>query len=171
MPATQRGHARRLPSGKWQLRYYDADGNRATGGTFPSKTAALDHYRDEIEPRLNGTPEPVAELTLTEFVDLYLERHAAVVRSRTIGTLRQRLGYATSAYGDVPLAELERMSGEVADWQRQLPVRSRYGIVSALRQALEAGVRWGHLGANRPSSQVATRSRRPGPCVRTPSPS
>ena len=24
MPATQRGHARRLPSGKWQLRYYDA---------------------------------------------------------------------------------------------------------------------------------------------------
>jgi hypothetical protein len=50
MPATQRGHARRLPSGKWQLRYYDAEGERKTGGSFPSKTAALDHFRDVIEP-------------------------------------------------------------------------------------------------------------------------
>lgn len=141
MPATQRGHARRLPSGQWQLRYYDAEGNRKTGGAFPSKTAALDYYRDVIEPRLNGEPEPLAELTLGEFVDLYLARHAAVVRSRTIGTLRQRLGYATSAYGDVSLRGLERMSGDLADWQRTLPARSRYGIVSALRQALEAGLR------------------------------
>ena len=33
MPTIQRGHARKLPSGKWQLRYYDADGARHTGGT------------------------------------------------------------------------------------------------------------------------------------------
>ncbi len=53
MPAIQRGHARKLLSGKWQLRYYDADGARHTGGTFPSKSAAMQHYRGSIEPRLN----------------------------------------------------------------------------------------------------------------------
>jgi integrase len=150
MPATQRGHARRLPSGKWQLRYYDAEGERKTGGVFPSKSAALDHYRDLIEPRLNGEPESEQEreLTLAEFVDLYLERHGVTRRGRTIGTLRQRLAYATRDYGDVLLVELERMSGELADWQAKLPERSRYGIVQALRQTLEAGVRWGYLGAN-----------------------
>jgi integrase len=147
MPATQRGHARRLPSGKWQLRYYDMDGARRTGGSFPSKTAALDHYRQVIEPRLGGV-EPVVEQTLSEFVEVYLARHAVIRRSRTIGTLRQRLRYATSAYGDVPLTQLERMAGEIADWQASLPERSRYGIVQALRQTLEAAVRWGQITRN-----------------------
>jgi hypothetical protein len=73
MPAIQRGHTRKLPSGKVQLRYYDAAGNRKTGGTFPSKSSTMQHYRDAIEPRLNGT-EPVSELTLSELVELYLER-------------------------------------------------------------------------------------------------
>jgi integrase len=150
MPATQRGHARRLPSGKWQLRYYDAEGNRKTGGVFTSKTTALDHYRDVIVPRLNGDPEEEEplELTLAELVEVYLGRHAVTRRGRTIGTLRQRLRYATRDYGDVPLAELERMGGDLADWQANLPERSRYGIVQALRQTLEAGVRWVYLGAN-----------------------
>src|SRR5262245_65095383 len=102
MPATQRGHARKLPSGKWQLRFYDADGNRQTGGTFPSKSSAMQHYRDAIEPRLNGI-EPMPDYTLSGLVDLYLERHSAVVRPRTITTLRERLVHATRAYGDVSL--------------------------------------------------------------------
>jgi hypothetical protein len=46
MPPLQRGHARKLPSGRWQLRYYDADGKRLTGGAFPTRSAALTHYRD-----------------------------------------------------------------------------------------------------------------------------
>jgi integrase len=146
MPATQRGSVRRLPSGKVQLRYYDENGERQTGGVFPTRSAAFAHYRDVIEPRLNG--EPDRDVTLAEFVELYLGRHAVTRRSRTIGTLRQRLAYATRDYGDVLLAELERMSGELADWQATLPERSRYGIVQALRQTLEAGVRWGYLGAN-----------------------
>ena len=58
MPAVQRGHARRLPSGKWQLRYYDEDGERRTGGSFPSKSAALAHYRDVDRAALRGEPAP-----------------------------------------------------------------------------------------------------------------
>jgi integrase len=160
MPAIQRGHARKLPSGKWQLRYYDADGTRKTGGTFPSKSAAMQHYREAIEPRLNGT-QSVQELTLAELVDVYLERHAAVVRPRTITTLRERLVHATRSYGDVPLRELERMAGELATWQATLPERSRYGIVQALRQTLAAAVRWDYMSRN--PAKLAGRNPEPPP--------
>jgi integrase len=100
-------------------------------------------------------------LTLAELADLYLERHAAVVRSRTIRILRERLAYATRDYGAIPLAELERMSGDLADWQGKLPERSRYGIVSALRQTLGAAVRWGYMEAN--PAKLAGRNPQPSP--------
>ena len=51
MPATQRGQAYRLGPNRWGLRYYDADGKRRRKSPFPSKRAALAHYRDVIEPR------------------------------------------------------------------------------------------------------------------------
>jgi integrase len=161
MPATQRGHVRRLPSGKVQLRYYDADGKHRTGGTFKSKSAALDHYRDVVEPRLLGKPEAPPELTLTGFVDVYLERHAKAARTRTIGSLRQRLKYATRDFGDVTLRELEAMVDELAAWESRLPARSRYGIAGALRQTLGAAVRWGHMSQN-PAKLVGP-NRQPSP--------
>jgi integrase len=99
-------------------------------------------------------------------VDLYLERHAASVRPRTIAALRWRLGIATAAFGDVPLHDLERMSGEVASWRATLPERSRFAITSALRQALGAAVRWGYMGAN--PAKLAGRNPQPPPrSVRT----
>ena len=74
------------------------------------------------------------DLTLAEFVPLFLDRHAPAVRTGTIQGLRERLGYATAAFGDVPLRDLERMSGEIAAWRTRLPDRSRYAITGALRQ-------------------------------------
>lgn len=54
----------------------------------------------------------------------------------------------------------------MASWQAKLPERSRYGVVQALRQALEAAVRWGYLQSN-PARQ-AGRNRQPAPrTVRT----
>jgi len=161
MPATQRGQAYRLAPKRWGLRYYDADGIRRRKSPFASKSAALAHYRDVIEPRLRGEPEPLPELTLAEFVGLYLERHAATVRPRTMVTLRERLPHATTAFGDVPLRDLERMSGELASWMAKLPERSRYGVVQALRQALEAAVRWGYIKVN--PAKLAGRNRQPAP--------
>jgi integrase len=105
--------------------------------------------------------EPVPELTLSELVELYLDRHAAVVRPRTISTLRERLVHATRAYGDVPLRELERMAGELATWQATLPERSRYGIVQALRQTLAAAVRWDYMSRN--PAKLAGRNPEPSP--------
>jgi integrase len=165
MPQVQRGQAYKLGNGRWGLRYYDSDGCRRRKTPFPSKSAALQHYRDIVEPRLRGEPTPLPELTLTELVDLYLERHAANVRPRTIETLRERLAHALSAaafdYGTVRLRELQRMSGDLASWQAALPERSRYGIVQALRQTLEAAVRWGYMSSN-PAKQ-AGRNTQPAP--------
>jgi integrase len=161
MPASQRGQAYRLGPNRWGLRYYDAAGKRRRKSPFPSKSAALDHYRTVLEPELRGDPAPIPEITLAELVDLYLERHAASVRPRTILVLRERLAYANRAFGEVPLRDLERMSGELAGWQAKLPDRSRYGIVSALRQTLGAAVRWEYIARN-PAS-LAGRNPQPSP--------
>src|SRR5215211_2564963 len=161
MPATQRGQAYRLGPNRWGLRYYDAEGARRRKSPFSSKSAALQHYREHIEPQLRGEQVPMPELTLAELVDVYLDRHGATVRPRTIQTLRERLPHATRAFGDVPLRDLERMSGEIASWQARLPERSRYGVVQALRQTLGAAVRWGYMQTN--PAIVAGRNRQPSP--------
>jgi integrase len=148
MPATQRGHARRLPSGLWQLRYYDADGQRHNGGTFPTKTAALHHYRDQVAPRLNG-PSPTRDLTLSEFVaDVYLPRHSMIRRPNTIRALRERLARPNAAYGDVSLRDLERMADDLAAFRLTLPERFAHDVMRALRQTCGAAVRWGYMSAN-----------------------
>ena len=70
--------------------------------------------RDVIEPELRGDQPARADLTLNELVELYLERHVANVRPRTIATLTERLRHAERAFGNVPLRELERMAGDIA---------------------------------------------------------
>jgi integrase len=163
MPATQRGQAYRLGPNRWGLRYYDPQGTRRRKSPFPSKSAALAHFREVIEPQLRGDRPTTPNVTLAEFVPLYLERHAATVRGRTIAILRERLAYAVRAYGDVPLSDLERMGGELASWMATLSEGSRYGIVQALRQTLEAAVRWGNM--NRNPAKLAGRNRQPAPRV------
>lgn len=80
MPAIQRGQAYRLGPNHWGLRYYDRAGVRRRKSPFTSKSAALAHYRDVIEPELRGEPVRAPDLTLAEFVELYLERQCARVR-------------------------------------------------------------------------------------------
>jgi integrase len=161
MPAIQRGQAYRLGPNRWGLRYYDAGGERRRKSPFPSKSAALTYYRDVVEPGLRcGTP-PLPELTLAELVELYLERHAASVRARTIDTLRERLRHAVTAYGDVPLRDLERMSGDLAGWRARQPEGVRYARMNALRQVLGAGQRWGYMTTN--PAVLAGRNHQPAP--------
>ena len=91
MPAIQRGQAYKLGRGRWGLRYYDRDGvRRRTKEKFPSKSAALQHYRDVIEPQLRGEPAPADRPdTFADLVPVYLARHAASVRRRTIGSAQR----------------------------------------------------------------------------------
>jgi integrase len=161
MPATQRGQVDQIGPKRWRLRYYLPSGERKSKQPFSSKSAAWAWFREHIEPLFNDGLAPLPELTLAEFVPLYLERHAAVVQPRSIRTLRERLPHATRAFGDVRLRELERMSGEIAAWQARLPERSRYGITQALRQTLEAAMRWGYIQRN--PAKLAGRNRQPAP--------
>ncbi len=161
MPATQRGQVDRIKPGQWRLRWYDLDGKRQSKQPFPSKSAAWSWYREHVEPQLNGDPAPKPELTFSEFVALYLERHAADVRPRTIATLTERLRHAERRFGAVPLRELERMTDEVAAWQAKQPDGVRYGRTGALRQTLGAAVRWGYITRN--PAVLAGRNRQPAP--------
>jgi integrase len=95
------------------------------------------------------------------------------VRPRTIKTLRERLRHqrelddgedcrcATCTFGDVPLRDIERMSGELAGWHAKLPERWRHDVMQALRQTLEAAVRWGHMQRN--PAKLAGRNPQPPP--------
>jgi integrase len=161
MPAIQRGSAYRLGPNRWGLRWYDAAGIRRRKSPFASKSAALTHYRDVIEPVLLGEPVAIADVALAEFVDIYLDRHAANVRPRTIPTLRDRLRHAVAAFGDVPLRDLERMPHEIAGWQAKLPPRAGHGIAQAFRQVLDAAVRWERMTRN--PAKLAGRNPKPQP--------
>jgi hypothetical protein len=109
MPPTQRGQAYRLAWHRWGLRYYDADGVRQHQGPFATKGAALRWYHDVIDRQLRGEA-PVEPGLTPGLVELYLERQACGMRSRTIVTLYEWLPHATRAFGDVPLRNLERRS-------------------------------------------------------------
>jgi integrase len=98
---------------------------------------------------------------LRELADTFLERHGKVAGPRTIRTLRERLARPLAEFGDVPLVELERMTDELAGFAARLPDRYRYSVVAALRQTLEAGVRYGYLTQN--PAKLAGKNPQPKP--------
>ncbi|MGH3042163.1 MAG: hypothetical protein ACRDNG_10590, partial [Gaiellaceae bacterium] len=156
MPARQRGWARKRKNG-WQACWREGGRQRTGPHLFPSKTAAedwLDHYFD------GGAPRRGRHTTVANHIDRYLRVHAATVDESTIRTLRARLGaheetagneprqqrraYQTfiEAFGDLTLAEIEHMGAELAEWRATIPEGFRYAVMGAVRQAMNAGVRW-----------------------------
>jgi integrase len=147
MPAEQRGSVYRTKTKGYGFRWRDETGRERRRAGFSSPSKARAWFRDVERPRMRGETI-VRAVTLTEHVDEYLAAHATGRDASTIKTLTHRLGYATAAFGDLQLAELERRVPEIAAWIGTLPAGSRYGIVQAFRQALEAAVRWGHITQN-----------------------
>ena len=147
MPADQRGQVYRTAKG-FGLRWYDETGARRRQAGFFSRSEARAWFRDVESKRMRGEAVQRPPVTLREHVDRYLEVHAATRDPNTIRVLRERLRGVVSKYGDRRLREFERMSRELAEWQATLPERSRYGIMQALRQCLEAAVRWGDMDRN-----------------------
>ena len=144
MPATQQGEPcpaeiRRL--GESLLR---RDGPPAAQEPIPEPERGAQVVRENVEPLLRGEQPQEADITLGEFLEIFLERHAAV-RPRTISTLRDRLGHAVRCLwrhpAQGPRAHDERdrrMAGATATCGEPA-TGSRSG---ALRQALDAAVRW-----------------------------
>jgi integrase len=138
----------RTPAGRWRLRYYDRKGARHSAGVYRTQAETRQDFNDVIRPALDGRPAARRDLTFSGLVDVFLERHAVVAKPRTIAELRWRLKQSEAKFGTVPLVELEGMADEIAGWSVSLSERLRYPLIAALRQALEAGVRYGYLTRN-----------------------
>jgi len=144
MPAEQQGQVYSTSTG-FGIRWYDETGRRRRRAGFQSRSAARAWFRDVERKRMLGGLVDEA-LTLREFADRYLERHAATCSPVTMQTLRWRLARPLAEFGDVKLDELR--TGELAAWEASLPPRFRYAVVRALRQVLDAAVAWDYLARN-----------------------
>jgi integrase len=151
VPAETRGHVYALRGGygiRWrdpagvQRRRSSPDGARASA-PFPTRTAARAWLRQHLESGLRPERE---SMTFSRLVDEYLASHRA--EPSTLRTLRLRLVRPVAAFGDLDLGDLETRAREISAWRATLPPRSAYGIVSAFRQVLEAGVRWRLMRSN-----------------------
>ena len=146
MPAEQGGHVYSTSSG-YGIRWRETGKRRYRAG-FETKRDARRWFEDEVRPRLRGRRRESSSSTLSEFVETWLQAHAADVEPGTITTLRYRLAHALDAFGDVPLAALQRQALETAAWRAALPEGLRYPATSALRQALGAAVAWELIDEN-----------------------
>src|SRR4249919_407949 len=145
MPAEQGGHVCSTSSG-YGIRWRENRTRRYRAG-FETKRDARRWFEDEIRPRLRGRRRESSSSTLSDFVETWLRAHAADVEPGTISTLRYRLAHALEAFGDVPLADLQRQALEIAAWRAAQPERLRYPATS-LRQALGAAVAWELIDEN-----------------------
>ncbi len=141
----QRGSVYRTATG-YGIRWWQ-DGLRQHQSGFRTKTEARTWFRENMAPRLHrGAPS--AEITFGEFVEVFLRRHGATVSKRTVKTLEERLTPARGQFADWKLRELEGAAADIAAWRGTLAETSRYRLMLALRQSLNAAVRWGYLGQN-----------------------
>jgi hypothetical protein len=175
MPAEQRGSPYKTSSG-WGVRWVE-HGKRRHHSGFPSKSAALAHFRDVVRPRLVGASTIDPSITLAQFVELYLDGHAPNVAASTLAILRDRLRRATQRFGSTSLRELEREAPQIRAWRAGLADGSRFGATQALRQVLEQAVRDGAMTRNpaklagpnpAPNDPRSSRSRAPSSSISAP---
>jgi integrase len=137
MPSVQRGQVYKKPSGTWAYRYRDENGRRREVAKFLTRTEAAQGLDRTLRLIRLGGLGIRRDMTLQELVDDFLAQHVA--EENTLRTLRERLRYASEAFGHVRLDRLQ--AREVGAWRKRLPERSAWGIHKALRQVLHYGVR------------------------------
>ena len=116
MGRTPTGTIRKLPSGRWQVRYWTHDGFRATSPfTFRSKRDAHVWLSAAVVERANGLHSDLRarEITLADYASAWLAgRTGLAPRTREIYESQLRLHIlppledGTPALGRIPLAEL-----------------------------------------------------------------
>lgn len=140
----------------WAYRYRleGRSSARPQVGGFASRAAAQKALRkalDRVGPGRRGA------ITLSEFVDEYLELHQA--EPVTIAKLRWLLGKATRTLGDKRIADLAPK--DVYAWRLAVPEGHRFEATQALRQVLNRAVAWGLLDFNPAKRGVPNPQRRP----------
>jgi integrase len=139
----QRGQIFRKPSGLWAIRWRDAEGPRRQRTGFRTKGEARIALEDELR-RVRLGPLHRPHVTLRELTDAYLKQYDAA--PSTVVWLRENMRPSLDRFGDEPVGSLtvER----VATWRASLPEGKRYRSHRALRQVLQAGVRWRWIEEN-----------------------
>jgi integrase len=133
-------------TGDYGIRWPEG-GKRPQKTGFATKRAAREWFADHVAPRLRDrAPDP--SITFDAFCDLYLDRWGPTVARRTRETMQERLASSRERFGDWPLRDLERAAADVAKWRAGLTDTSRYRLTLAMRQTLNAAVRWHYLRAN-----------------------
>jgi integrase len=147
------GTVRKLPSGRWQVRYYDQAGNRHTGPTtFAAKADALAHLatieadmlRDQwIDPRLSRT-------TFAAWAERWWTLSKPTLRPKTQDSYRWVLdSYLVPAFGTTPLSAIDKLA--VRSWLSELHAAGHPGQATiakayrVLRRILGAAVEAGYL--------------------------
>ena len=147
MPAERKEQIGRLPSGKWQLRYFD-EGCAPLRWRIPLEVRRQCALPDEIEPGLERKASRSARPNLLGARRRVPRASRDRRETQDDHALRGGSSSPQTKFGTVPLVELEGMADEIAGFAVGLPERLRYPIMAAFRQALEAGVRYGYMTRN-----------------------
>jgi integrase len=133
----QRGSIFRTEGGLWAIRYRDAHGRRPKETGFRTKGDAREALEEALRRvRLGSLYRPT--VTLRELTDAFLEQHD--VAPSTLAWLRDNMRPALKRFGDDPIGSLK--VDQLAGWRASLPAGKRYRSHRALRQVLQAAVRW-----------------------------
>ena len=139
---SQRGQVFKLDTG-WAYRYRDGFGRRPQVGGFRTKGEARAALEETLRrQRMGSIYRP--DTTLAELVEIYLAQHEASTSRMT--NLRWLLGKATKEFGELRIDQLT--APEIGRWRKTIPEGHRHQALAALRQVLEAAVRWKLLDDN-----------------------
>ncbi len=133
----------RAPAGSWAIRYYEANGQRRQKAGFRNKSEAHTALEDALR-RVRLGPLHRPSVTLRELVAAYLGQHEAA--PSTLVWLRDNLRPALDAFGDEPIGSLR--GDQIGTWRASLPEGKRHRSHRALRQVLQAAVRWKWIEEN-----------------------
>ncbi|GHF22479.1 putative prophage phiRv2 integrase [Pseudolysinimonas yzui] len=141
---------RRLPSGKWQARYFDASGRRHTAGTFGSEhDARRELARVEVGIDRGDWIDPEAgNVNFEKFVADYLETRSANLQPTTMSGYRSSLKHLLPTFGQVRIKNITPLL--VEKWWAQMTKsaagpqvrRAAYVLLSG---SMRAAVRWGMI--------------------------
>ena len=154
--SAQRGSIFRTANGLWAIRYRDAHGRRPQETGFRTKGEARQALEEALR-RVRLGPLHRPTVTLRELTDAFLEQHEAA--PSTLVWIGENMRPALDRFGDRPIGALT--VPEIAAWRASLPAGKRYRSHRALRQVLQAALRWKWIEDN-PATLVKNPAPKPG---------
>jgi integrase len=140
----------------WAIRYRDAHGRRPQETGFRTKGEARLALEEALR-RVRLGPLHRPTVTLRELTDAYIKQHEAA--PSTLVWIRENMRPALDRFGEQPIGALT--VPEIAAWRASLPAGKRYRSHRALRQVLQAALRWRWIEDN-PAALVKNPAPRPG---------